>query len=82
VTRELRKEHEVELHILISSEIIIILIKSSWMRLAGYVARIGADGKAYRLLARQQDGKKSQGIRRGGTLIWILENRLWLHPMD
>jgi hypothetical protein len=51
VTRGWRKLHNEELDKLYPSLRIIIMIKSSKMRWAGYAARIGAKRNAYRILA-------------------------------
>jgi hypothetical protein len=49
VTGEWRKLHNEELHILYSSPNIIRQIKSSRMRWAGYVARMGEERNVYRV---------------------------------
>jgi hypothetical protein len=50
VTGEWRKLHNEELHDLYSSPIIIRIIKTRRMRLAGHVAQMGEKRNAYRLL--------------------------------
>jgi hypothetical protein len=57
VTGECRKLHNKELHDLYSSPSIIRIIKSSRMRLAGHVARMGEKTNAYRLLVGKPEGK-------------------------
>jgi hypothetical protein len=64
VTRDWRKLHIDELHILYSSPNIIRMIKSRRMRWAGHVARIGEKRNAYRILVRKPEGKKTLGIPR------------------
>jgi hypothetical protein len=50
VTGGWRKLHNEELHNLYSSPSIIRMIKSRWMRWAGYVARMKENRKEYRIL--------------------------------
>jgi hypothetical protein len=52
-----KKLYNAELHILYSSPNIISTIKSRRMRWAGYVARMGATRKAYRILVGKPEGK-------------------------
>jgi hypothetical protein len=61
VTGEWRKLHNEELHDLYSSRSIIGMIKSSRMRWAGHVARMGEKRNAYRLLVRKPEGKRPLG---------------------
>jgi hypothetical protein len=58
VTRECRKLHNEELHILHSSPDIIRQIKSSRMRWAGHVARMGEEKNVYRVLMGNPEGKR------------------------
>jgi hypothetical protein len=62
VTGEWRKLHNEELHDLYSSSSIIRIIKSSRMRWAGHVARMGEKRNAYRLMAGKPDGKRPLNI--------------------
>jgi hypothetical protein len=64
VTGGWRKLHYEVIHNLYSSPIIIRMIKSSRMRWAGHVARIGEKRKAYRILIGKPEGKRSLGRRR------------------
>jgi hypothetical protein len=57
VTGEWRKLHNKELHDLYSSSSIIRIIKSTWMRWAGHVARMG-ERNAYRFLVGKPEGKR------------------------
>jgi hypothetical protein len=61
VTREWRKLHNEELHILYSSQNIIRQIKSRRMRWAEHVARMGEEKKAYRVLMGKPEGKRTLG---------------------
>jgi hypothetical protein len=58
VTREWRKLHSEELHILYSSPSIIRQIKSRRMRWAGHVACMGAERNVYRVLMGKPEGKR------------------------
>jgi hypothetical protein len=58
VTGEWRKLHNEGLHNLYSSPDIIRQIKSSRMRLAGHVARMGEERKLYNVLAGKPEGKR------------------------
>jgi hypothetical protein len=58
MTGEWKKLHSEELHNLYSSPNIIRMIKSKRMRLAGYVARMGATRNAYRILVGKPKGKR------------------------
>jgi hypothetical protein len=61
VTGEWRKLHNEELCDLYSSPSIIRIIKSSRMRWAGHMARMGEKRNAYRLLAGKPEGKRPLG---------------------
>jgi hypothetical protein len=61
VTGEWRKLHNEELRDLYSSPSIIRIIKSSRMRWAGHVARMGEKRNAYRLFVGKPDGKRPLG---------------------
>jgi hypothetical protein len=61
VTGELRKLHNEDLHDLYSSPNIIRMIKSSRMRRAGQVARMGETRNAYSLLVGKPVGKRPLG---------------------
>jgi hypothetical protein len=56
-----RELHNEELHNLYSSPSIIRIIKSSRMRWAGYVARMGEKRNVYRLLVGKPERKRSLG---------------------
>jgi hypothetical protein len=56
-----RKLHNDELHNLYSSPNIIRVIKSSCMRLAGHVARMGEGRGVYRVLVGRPEGKRPLG---------------------
>jgi hypothetical protein len=76
VTAGWRKLHNEELHDIYCSPSIIRIIKSSRMRWAGHVARMGEKKNVYRLLVGKPEGKRPLGRRkRGGwiTLRWILQ---------
>jgi hypothetical protein len=64
VTGGWRKLHNEELHNLYSSPSIIRIIKSSWMRWAGHVARMMEKRNLYRLLVGRPEGKRPRGIPR------------------
>jgi hypothetical protein len=66
VTGGWRKLHNEELHNLYSSPSIIKIIKSTRMRWAGHVARMGENSNLYRLLVGKSEGKRPLGrpIRR------------------
>jgi hypothetical protein len=57
----LRKVHNDELHSLYSSPNIVRVIKSSRLRWAGHVARIGEGRGVYRVLVGMPDGKRPLG---------------------
>jgi hypothetical protein len=59
VTGEWRKLHNEEHHYLYSSPSIIRIMKSSRMRWAGHVARMGENRNAYRLLVGKPEGKET-----------------------
>jgi hypothetical protein len=62
VTGGWRKLHNEELHILYSSPSIIRMVKSSRMRWAGHVARMGEEKKnTYRILMGKPEGKIPPG---------------------
>jgi hypothetical protein len=61
VTGEWRKLHKEELHDLHSSPSINRIIKSRWMRWAGYVARMEEKRNAYILLVGKPEGKRPLG---------------------
>jgi hypothetical protein len=61
VTGGWRKLHNEELHDFYSSLSIIRIIKSSWMRWNGHVARMWEKRNAYRLLAGKPEGKRPLG---------------------
>jgi hypothetical protein len=80
VTGEWRKMHNEELHNLYSSPDIIRQVKSSRMRWAGHVARMGEERKVYKVLAGKPEGKnhwEDQGV--GGKMgsEWILRRLAW-----
>jgi hypothetical protein len=58
VTGEWRKLHNKELHDMYSSPSTIRIIKSSRMRWAGHVARMGEKRNAYRLLVGKPEGTR------------------------
>jgi hypothetical protein len=60
VTGDWRKLHNEELHNLYSSPHIIRRIKSSRMRWAGHVARMGEKRNAYKLLGGSQKDRKTK----------------------
>jgi hypothetical protein len=64
VTGDWRKLHKEELHNLYSSPNIIRMIKSSRMRWAGHVARMGEKRNAYRILVGKPEGKRPLGRSR------------------
>jgi hypothetical protein len=77
-----RKLHNEKLHNLYCSPSVIRVTKSSMMRWAGHVARIGGKRNAYRILVRKPEGKSPLGrprrrwddnIRMDGCteLIWL-----------
>jgi hypothetical protein len=63
-----RKLHNEELHNLYYSPSIIRMIKSSRMRWAGHVARMGEKRNAYRILVGNSEGKSPLGRPRRG---WV-----------
>jgi hypothetical protein len=64
VSGEWRKLHNEELNDLSSSSNISRLIKSKWMRWAGYVACMGKGRGAYRGLVGNPEGKRRPGLPR------------------
>jgi hypothetical protein len=84
VTEEWRKLHNEELHNLYSSPDIIRQVKSRRMRWAGYVARMGEEGKLYKVLVGKPKGTRPLGrpghrwedgirmdLREIGLGVWI-----------
>jgi hypothetical protein len=61
VTGEWRKLHSEEFHNLYSSTDIGRQIKSRRMRWAGHVARMGGEGKVYKVLVGKPEGKRPLG---------------------
>jgi hypothetical protein len=61
VTGEWRKLHNEELHNFYSPPDIIRQVKSRRMRWAGYVARMGEEGKVYKVLVGEPEGKRPLG---------------------
>jgi hypothetical protein len=61
VTGEWKKLHTEDLHNLYSSPVAIRHIKPRRMRWAGYVARMGEEGKVYKVLAGKSKGKRPLG---------------------
>jgi hypothetical protein len=61
VTGDWRKLHNEELHSLYSSPSRIRMIKSTRMRWAGHVARMGEMRNAYRILVGKPEGKRPLG---------------------
>ena len=61
VTGEWRKLHNEELHDLYSSRNTVRVIKSSRMRWAGHVARMGERRGVYRVLVGKPEGKRPLG---------------------
>jgi hypothetical protein len=68
VTGDWRKLHNEELHNLYSSPNIIRMIKSSRMKWAGLVARMGEKRNEYRLLVGKPEGKRQLG---GPRRRWV-----------
>jgi hypothetical protein len=69
VTGEWRKLHNEELHNLYSSPDIIRQVKSRRMRWAGHVARMGEEGKVYKVWwesPKERDHVEDQGV--GGKM--------------
>jgi hypothetical protein len=62
ITREWRKLNNEEVHILYSSPNIIRQIKSSRMRWARHVARMGEERNVYSVLVGKSEGKRPQRI--------------------
>jgi hypothetical protein len=60
-TGEWRKLHNEELHNLYSSPYIIRQVKSSQMRWAGHVERMGEERKVYKVLVGKPVGKRPLG---------------------
>jgi hypothetical protein len=61
MTREWKKLHNEELHILYSSPNIIRKIKSRRMRRVGHVSCMGEEKKVYRILVEKPEGKRPLG---------------------
>jgi hypothetical protein len=75
VTREWRKLHNEELHILYSFPNIIRQIKSRRMRWAGHVVRMGEERNVYRVLMgnqKERDHLEGQGIDGRMGSEWFL----------
>ena len=64
ITGEWRKLHNVELHSLYFSPIIVRNLKSRPLRWAGHVARMETSRNAYRVLVGKPEGKRSLGRSR------------------
>jgi hypothetical protein len=64
VTKEWRKLHNEELHILYSSPNIIRQIKSRRTRWAGHVECMGEERKMYKVLVGKPEGKRPLGLPR------------------
>jgi hypothetical protein len=60
VTGEWWKLHSEELHILFSSQSIIIYIKSRRMRWVEHVARMGEESKVYKVFSGKQTTRKTE----------------------
>jgi hypothetical protein len=84
VTREWRKLHNEELHILYSSPDIISQVKSRRMRWVGHVARVGEERKVYKVSVGKPEGKRllerprqrwedgiRMDLRENGLGVWI-----------
>jgi hypothetical protein len=84
VTGDWRKSHNVELHNLYSAPDIIRQVKSTRMRWAGHVARMGEERKMYKVLVGKPEGKRPLGrprrmredairmdLREIGLGVWI-----------
>jgi hypothetical protein len=65
VTGEWRTLHNEELHNLYSSPDIIRQIKSTRMRLAGHLERIGEESEVYNVVVGKPEGKRPLGRPRG-----------------
>jgi hypothetical protein len=78
VTRDWRKLHIEELHNLYSSPDIIRMIKSSRMRWAGHVARMGETRSAYRISVGKSEGKRSLGRSRRR---WVDNIKIYLRKI-
>jgi hypothetical protein len=76
VTGGWRKLHNGELHNLYSSPSIIRIIKSTRMRWAGHVARMGETRNVYRLLVGKTEGKRPLGRPRRRWIDNIKMDRL------
>jgi hypothetical protein len=61
VTGEWRKLHKAELNDLYSLPNIVRVVKSSRMRWAGHVARMGAERVAHRVLVGKPEGERPLG---------------------
>jgi hypothetical protein len=73
VAGEWRKLHIEELRDLYSSPSIIRIMKSRRIRWAGHLARMGAKGNAYKLLAGKPGGRRPLGRPRRR---WVDNNRM------
>jgi hypothetical protein len=77
---EWRKLHNEELHNLYSSPDIIRQVKSRRMRWAGHVARMGVEGKVYKVLVGKPEGRdhsEDQGVDEKMGSEWILGRLAW-----
>jgi hypothetical protein len=85
VTREWRKLHNEELSDLYSSPSIVRVIKSTRMRLAGHIARMGERRGVYRVLVKKPEGKRPLGRprrRRRVILRWVFRSGMCRYGLD
>jgi hypothetical protein len=84
VTGGWRKLHNEELHNLHSSPSMVRMVKSSRMRWAGHIARMGETRNTYRILVKKPERKGPLGRprhRRVDNIKWILERQdgmIWI----